>query len=431
MTGSPPGLHVVDRVVEVPLDRSGRLPGTLRVFAREVTAAHRRHEDLPLLLFLQGGPGGASPRPLDASGWLGALLERFRVVLLDQRGTGRSTPVDAARIAALGTDGGAYLACFRADAIVEDAEHLRRTVYGGRRWATLGQSYGGFVTLAYLSRHPEALTACLVTGGLPAVRPDAVEVYRRTFPAVLAAGDRYDTRYPQDVPVLARIADRLAEDDVRLPDGDRLTVRRLQLIGTDLGMQHGAERLHALLDTAWSGDRLSDAFLHRVLALTAYAANPLYMVLQEAIYGDGSATGWAAEAERRRHPAFAEGARPLRLTGEAVFSWMFRDIRLLRPFEAAAESIATRNDWPPLHDPDRLAGSAVPVAAAVYADDLFVPLELSLRTAAEVGSVTPWVTDEWQHDGLRISGDRVVRHLLRLLDEQGALAPQSSKAAGV
>ena len=47
----------------------------------------------------QGGPGGGSPRPTSRTGWLGAAVERYRVLLLDQRGTGRSTPLIPERAA--------------------------------------------------------------------------------------------------------------------------------------------------------------------------------------------------------------------------------------------------------------------------------------------------------------------------------------------
>ncbi|MBU4336169.1 MAG: alpha/beta hydrolase, partial [Actinobacteria bacterium] len=164
------GFLVRDHRLQVPVDWADpqRL-GTLDLFARELVDPARDSEDLPLLLFLQGGPGGAGPRPMPGGGWWTTALKTHRVVLLDQRGTGRSSRVDARSLASFGDARAAAdrLTCYRADAIVQDAEHLRATVCGGRRWATLGQSYGGFITMAYLSRHPEALTACLVTGGLP------------------------------------------------------------------------------------------------------------------------------------------------------------------------------------------------------------------------------------------------------------------------
>ena len=420
-----PGLHVRDHVVPVPLDWADPDGAAIEVFARELVSPAKRRDDLPLLCFLQGGPGGSSPRPMDASGWLGALLERYRVVLLDQRGTGRSSRIDAAKARSFrsGEEGAAHLAHFRADSIVRDAEHLRITVFGGRRWSTLGQSYGGFLTLTYLSLAPEGLASCLVTGGLASLQPDAAEVYRRTYPRALAKNLEYERRYPADTAVIARIADRLAAGDVRLPDGDVLTVRRFQHLGAGFGMGPGFEEVHWLVDEAFSSSdgEPSDTFLDQVLTRTSFADGPLWAVLQEPIYADpaSGATAWAAQAEHERHPEFAETARPLRFTGEMMYPWMFEEIRLLRPFRDTAEALARRTDWDPLYDRERLAGNEVPVAAAVYFDDLYVDAGLQLETAAAVGNVRTWVTNEWEHDGIRASGDRVVRHLLELIDERG------------
>jgi pimeloyl-ACP methyl ester carboxylesterase len=422
-----PGVHVTDREVDVPLDWSAPEGGpSITLFAREVVAAHRRREDLPLILFLQGGPGGKSPRPLDASGWIGVLLERYRVVLLDQRGTGRSTRVDAARMASFATaeEGADHLARFRADSIVRDAEHLRTTVYGGRRWTTFGQSYGGWITLEYLSFAPEGLAASMVTGGLPSLRPDAADLYRRTYPRALAKSLRFEQRYPGDTATITRIADLLTDHDVRLPDGDRLTVRRLQFLGGGrFGMQHGFEELHWLLDTAFGSDGgLSDAFLAAAQAITSFSDNPLWAALQEAAeYTDDTsgATRWAVQTEHERHPEFAESARPLRFTGEMFYPWMFDEIRLLRPFGPAVHVLQQRTDWPARYDHARLAANEVPVVAAIYFDDLYVDPELQLQTASEVANLTTWVTDEWEHDGIGASGGEVVRHLQRMLDDRG------------
>jgi pimeloyl-ACP methyl ester carboxylesterase len=420
VTYTIPGIHIREHLVDVPLDWTDPARGTIQLFARDLTAPARKGEDLPCLVYLQGGPGGKGPRPLDRSGWLGRALETYRVILVDQRGTGRSTRIDGRRMSAFATaqEGADFLACFRADSIVADHEHLRNTLNGGRRWSALGQSYGGFLTLTYLSQAPEALSACYVAGGLPGIDPSAAEVYRRTYPRVEGKNEVFYRRYPQHLEHVARIADRLSDGDVRLPDGDVLTVRRLQSLGIDFGMKPGHERLHWLLDEAFSGDELSTAFLYEVLARTSYSDNPLFAALQESIYGHGAGpTAWAAQAERPRHPQFAEDARPLLFTGEMIYPWMFREIAGLRPFQGAVELLAAREKWPLLYDPDRLAANEVPVVAAVYHDDMFVDAGLQLDTASRVGNVQTWVTNEYEHDG--IADERVFARLTELVQDAG------------
>lgn len=414
-----PGMRVRDHVVSVPLDWSAPDGPTIAVFAREVVDAARDRETLPLLLFLQGGPGGKSPRLADGGpSWLPEALRTHRVILLDQRGTGRSSPIEGRQIAAMpATEAADHLALFRADSIVRDAEHLRRTVYGGVRWETLGQSYGGFITLTYLSIAPDGLAACYVTGGLAGIDADADEVYRRTYPRAAAKTARFYARYPHAAGRIARVADMLDAHDVRLADGDRLTTRRLQVLGMDFGMAPGFEHVFFVFDEAFADaaeEQLSAGFLASVAALTSFDHNPLYAVLQECIYGQGrGATNWAAERVGAAHPAFAPARRPLLFPGEMMFPWMFREIRALRAFEAAAEALAQRPDWAPLYDAAALAANDVPVAAAIYFDDLYVDAELSLDTSRRVGNAQVWVTNEYEHDGLRASA----RVFARLRDD--------------
>ncbi|MFC9592367.1 alpha/beta fold hydrolase [Streptomyces sp. NPDC056944] len=411
-----PAYATVDHTFTVPLDHRAPDGPTLQLFAREVADPARAGEELPWLLYLQGGPGGKSPRPsAGAPGWLPHALKTHRVLLLDQRGTGRSSPVTARSAAAFGTPSrlADHLAHFRADAIVADAELIRRELCGDTPWETLGQSYGGFLTLTYLSQAPEGLRACYVTGGLPGLDATADDVYARTYPRVRDRVRDFYARYPHDASRLRRIADLLAAGDVRLPDGDRLTPRRLRTLGLVLGMGDGFERLHWLLDESLDvAGELTDTFLHQVMSLTGFADNPLFAVLQESLYGQGDGpTGWAAARALADFPEFTEDADPFLLTGEMMYPWMFREIRGLRPFADAADLLAARTDWPPLYDPRRLAANEVPVAAVVYHDDMYVDAGLSLRTAREVGALRVWVTNEWEHDGLAASGGRVLARL--------------------
>jgi proline iminopeptidase len=291
-----------------------------------------------------------------------------------------------------------------------------------QKWSTLGQSYGGFLTLSYLSLLPEGLEACYVAGGLASVEPSAEEVYRRTYPRTLAKNAQFYRRFPHNVAVVGRVADALAAEDVRLPDGDLLSVRRLQLLGIDFGMKPGFERVHWIFDEAWAGGTpeqpaLSDAFLAAVMQHTRFDDNPLFMVLQESIYGNGGgATNWAAERERSRHPEFAVDARPLMFTGEMMFPWMLEEIRSLRPFAAAAEALAGIDEFSALYDLQRLAANEVPVSAVVYHDDMYVDAELQLETAARVGNTHAWVTNEYEHDGLH--GSEVAEKLFAFTEER-------------
>ena len=87
---------------------------------------------------------------------------------------------------------------------------------------------------------------------------------------------------------------------------------------------------------------------------------------------------------------------------------------MLAPLREAADLLAARDGWPPLYDPARLAASEVPAAAALYHDDMYVPAELSLRTAGRIRGLRPWVTNEYEHDGLRAGGRRVLDRLIAM-----------------
>ena len=422
-----PGTVLTDHRFTLPLDHEQPSGERIEVYAREVVAAGREGERLPWLLFLQGGPGNPAPRPVGAEDWLRVALEHYRVLLLDQRGTGRSTPADATTLPLRGTpeQQAAYLTHFRADAIVRDAEAIRRELLGEDvRWSLLGQSFGGFCALTYLSQAPEGLREAFVTGGLPGLRTSADDVYRAAYPRVARKVTAHYTRYPQDASTVRRIAAHLLETDVRLPDGSPLTAARFQFLGKMLGETTGSHRLHYLLEDAWtrgsSGRVLSEAFLEQVRSAVSFAGNPLFAALHEAIYAQRSVTPrgtrWAAQRIRAEFPesdaakSVADGL-PVPFTGEMIYPWMFTTDPSLRPLDETAHLLAERTDWPDLYAPDRLARNEVPVLAAVYDDDMYVDRDASLATAAAVPGVRTWVTGAWDHDGLRVSGGAVLRRL--------------------
>jgi pimeloyl-ACP methyl ester carboxylesterase len=409
-----PGLVLREHEFAVPLDHTGGRPEQISVFAREVVAPANEKDDLPWLVFFQGGPGHEASRPTGADGWVGRSLEDFRLLLLDQRGTGRSTPATRQTLAGLSPSEQAdWLRHFRADSIVRDAELIRNEL-GVESWSVLGQSFGGFCVTCYLSLAPEGLREALVTGGLPPLERPVDDVYRASYLSVLERNRIFYERYPDDRERVRRIVQTLEAHDVRLPGGDRLTPRRLRALGNGMGMSGGYERLHYLFERAFAGDALDEVFLRRVEAESPFEQNPIYALLHEAEYAQGASTRWsAARVLGEEFPQFA--ADPTLLTGEMVYPWTFEDVGTLRPLAQAAELLAQADDWPRLYDVARLQANEVPVAAAVYTEDMYVAYEYSHESAAAIRGLRAWETNEYQHNGLRADGARILGRLLELV----------------
>ncbi len=418
-----PGLVLEKHWFDLPLDYA-HPDRKIRVFVREVVAPGKESADLPCLVFFQGGPGFGSPRPVTNSGWIKRALQDYRVLLLDQRGTGLSSSVTAQSLRSIG-DARAqaeYLRHFRSDNIVRDAEAIRRQLVGDRPWSILGQSYGGFCALRYLSASPEGLKEALITGGIPSLTASADDVYRATYRRVAEKNRAYYERYPDDAGRVIKIAHHLLEHDVRMPGGGRLTAQRFQMLGLQFGMSDGFEAIHYLVEDAFiepagGGAReINWNFLFHLDQLQAFDTNPIYALLQEACYAQQSATRWSAERLRVEFPEF-DPARHDRVlfTGEMIYPWMFDAHPQLQPLKEAAEILAQDESWPQLYDAGRLARNKVPVAAAVYFDDMYVHREFSEETSRAVSNMKLWITNQYEHNALRADGEAVVGRLLQMV----------------
>ncbi|HET7587072.1 MAG TPA: prolyl aminopeptidase [Gammaproteobacteria bacterium] len=98
------------------------------------------------IVFLHGGPGGG----IEAKNRRFFDPERFRIVLFDQRGAGRSTPH-------------AELTDNDTQALVGDIETVRETL-GIDRWAVFGGSWGSTLALAYAEAHPDRVVDLILRG---------------------------------------------------------------------------------------------------------------------------------------------------------------------------------------------------------------------------------------------------------------------------
>lgn len=420
------GLVTREHSFELPLVHGDPAdPRRITVFAREVTPVGTEHEDRPMLVWLQGGPGMPADRPTGPGGWMERALSEYRVLLLDQRGTGRSSALTARTLP--GVEEGRpevtaeYLGHFRAPDIVADAEAIRALLIGERTWTILGQSFGGFCALSYLSLAPEGLAAALITGGLADLTGDARSVYEATFEKTRIRNADYFATYPSDRARLTAIHRHLSAGTETLPTGEVLTPERVLGLGTLLGSSTGFHALHYLLENAFvprlegetGPERLTDAFLDGAGSVLSFRSAPLYALLHESIYGAGAATAWAAQRVRDTLPDFAPDAAEPLLSGEMIYPWLFAQDPALAPVAEAADLLARREDWAPLYDLDALARNTVPAAAIVYHADMYVPFESSMRTARAVRGLEAIVTSEMHHNGIRVDGAGLLDKLLR------------------
>lgn len=397
-----PGALLTEREHTVPLDHARPDGPRLTVFTREV--ADPDGATRPYLLFLQGGPGFEAARPTSPpTGWMVRALKDYRVLLLDQRGTGRSTPVGEIPGETPAAQA-AYLTHFRADSIVRDAELIRQEL-GVERWSVLGQSFGGFTSMTYLSIAPDGLREAFLTGGLSPIGRPVDDIYGATYVRLVEKNQRYFERYPEDRARVREIHRRLEDDAVLLRSGDQLTVRRFRQLGLWLGDSAGFELLHHVLELPFG----SRAFLADVEGAVKFARNPIYATLHESSYADGVATRWSAD---RLLPDEIRDSEMF--TAEHVYPWMFEDYGALRSHREAADLLA-EHPWPRLYDAEQLRHNDVPVAATIYTDDLYVERAFADETAAAIRGLRPWITNEFEHNGLRADGERVLGRLIDLV----------------
>lgn len=117
------------------------------------------HPGAPAALFLHGGPGAGCTA--DDRRWFNP--QRWRVVLMDQRGAGRSTAADP-----LHANTTAHL--------LADIDQLRRHL-GIERWMLFGGSWGATLALAYAQVHPQRVSGLVLRGVFMATKAERCWLY--------------------------------------------------------------------------------------------------------------------------------------------------------------------------------------------------------------------------------------------------------------
>lgn len=426
----------------VPLDH--RFPSLeyLPVVAKVVnkfTPGNPKHFDVDkdvranrekMLLFLQGGPGFQTPTSSsDADpGFLAPLLQKgYTVVFLDQRGTGLSSYLDADAILRRGSpeEQLEYVKHFRADSIVFDSEAIRMSLIPENKWTLLGQSFGGFTSVSYMSMFPDSLKQVMLTGGLPPIGIKSVdEVYCKTYQRTTERNLAYYKAFPADRALVWNIVNHLNRNDVFLPNGGRLTVNRFRHLGLTFGGSGATLELHKLvvLMNAEISQRKEISYRTKMdlQNYLGFETNVFYFLFQEAIYcnGPGMSSRWAAHrespAEFQTTQAQSEDSLFM-FTGEMVFPDMTEDYVELKKLQPLAELVHANENWSVLYDKEKLKNSQVPVAAAIYLDDQYVDYELS-KANSELFHYEKYITNGLFHNGLRASSGEVLEKLFDLLE---------------
>ena len=172
----------------VPLDRSGKVPGTLRL---QVAAAANTHAARGTLLFLTGGPGQPGVRFVaPVAHELATAMGAYRLVMIDQRGTGGQAldcpdlqrqmgesdtlPPTAQAVRSCAQTLGVRRNFFTTADTVADLDSLRQALHV-RSWTLDGASYGAFTAERYALAHPGRVRRLVLDSVVP--QQDADPLY--------------------------------------------------------------------------------------------------------------------------------------------------------------------------------------------------------------------------------------------------------------
>jgi pimeloyl-ACP methyl ester carboxylesterase len=213
--------------VDVPLDRTGAVPGSVSLAVARVPAASNPNRTA--VVALAGGPGQAAlPLTEDFARVLAPEIASRDLLVYDQRGTGSSNPLDCSALHQLGTLSRAAAKCarelgvvrgsYRTPDSVEDIEALR--VAGGYdKLVLFGVSYGTKVALAYAAAHPANVEALILDS---VVLPEGPDPFQRSTltsaPRVLrelCAGSACASATPDVTGDLTTLARRLRASPLR------------------------------------------------------------------------------------------------------------------------------------------------------------------------------------------------------------------------
>lgn len=398
-----PGIESREHEITVPIDRERPELGEISVFARELFT----DESLPALVYFQGGPGKPGPRTM--MGWIPEALERYRVILFDERGTGRSTKIDRTTPERITPH---LLAHLRPPDVAADADAMREHL-GVEQWDLLGNSFGAACAGSYLSYFPEGVRRAHLVGAVPEPEMDVDLFNRLTFELLAQRQRELFDEIPWIKGRIEEVADHLANHDERMPTGEHLSPTRFRMAGVLLGEEDDFARLANLFEmpfTTHRGEkRLRGDFLAQLGSIISLETMPLWAVVHEQVMArPGHPVNWSAD--RIYHDHFED----LTLLGNHFLRTHFEEDPALRPFYKAVDEVHRMDDLKA--QAQDMGENRVPTAALLFTRDLFIPYELTSRSAAKISNLKLCSHETWFHDGIWAHGDQVATGLFGMLD---------------
>jgi pimeloyl-ACP methyl ester carboxylesterase len=169
--------------LDVPLDRSGAVPGTVALSIERLDASPTPTRTA--VVGLAGGPGqAANPLAAAMAEEIAPALGERDLLVFDQRGTGTSGPLACSALEgneSFGAIGQAFERCaleigpargsYTTQESVADIEALRQAM-GYEKLVLYGTSYGTKVALEYAERYPQNVEALVLDSVVPTERSD-------------------------------------------------------------------------------------------------------------------------------------------------------------------------------------------------------------------------------------------------------------------
>ncbi|PSR92269.1 Alpha/Beta hydrolase protein [Coniella lustricola] len=437
-------LHVVAHMVygEKSLKKTTRVQENWTQSILEDTSLRRR----PILLYLCGGPGADNP-PCRVSQMNRTLLHKgYSILYVDYRGCGDSSPVSSRKLQQRSqfddSKKAQYLTKFGQDNIVRDLEAIRlclsNILASGKtiKWTTLGQSYGGYISLTYLSMHPEGLQEVFITGGLPPCGMNIENYFRVEYQDIVARNKAFYQAYPDAdalVRKIMRLISHIGPKNIQMSGRGYMTGQKLLTLGRQFGSKVGFPEVYNLLRKIESNlktdGQLHADTTHEFESILHIDERPLYPILLEQTWCSGGPTRWAAERVARTIHGFeylranADGAypdialtpaeQPIYFNANTYCRFHYDTHEELIDLKAAVELLA-EHDWECPYDYEKLRANrlAVPVYAIVFEQDMHLEAGVAAKTASMVGGLKVVIDPGW-HQDIRYKPAEVLDNLFR------------------